>query len=85
MSDASQLQRYRFGLRTADFLVCRRCGVYIAAMVTAPAERFATININALNERLVLREAKAISYEGESAAERQRRREQRWTPVIDDA
>ena len=32
--DESALQRYRFGLGTAEFLVCGRCGVYIAAVMT---------------------------------------------------
>ena len=32
VQDAAQLSRYRFGLALADFLVCRRCGVYVAAL-----------------------------------------------------
>jgi len=28
-----QLLRYRFGLRTADFLVCTRCGIYVKGTV----------------------------------------------------
>lgn len=28
-SDLSRLQRYRFGARTADFLICRHCGAYL--------------------------------------------------------
>ena len=43
-----QMSRYRFGLRTADFLVCRQCGVYVAAVLTAEGRAYATININAL-------------------------------------
>src|SRR5438552_5931344 len=31
--DPEQLLRYRFGLRTADFLVCGRCGIYVAAVM----------------------------------------------------
>ena len=31
-ADPSRLQRYQFALRTADFLLCRECGVYIAAV-----------------------------------------------------
>jgi len=27
---AENLIRYRFGLKTADYLVCGRCGVYVA-------------------------------------------------------
>src|SRR2546422_3499160 len=28
-----ELLRYRFGLETADFLVCTRCGIYVAAVM----------------------------------------------------
>lgn len=81
----SQLQRYRFGRQTADFLVCRTCGTYIAAMLTTPRGRFATVNINALRDPVAVGSAKPISYDGESAEQRQERREQRWTPVVEAA
>ena len=31
--DGAKLNRYSFGLRTADFLLCRECGAYIGAML----------------------------------------------------
>jgi len=83
MNDDSLLEVYRFGLRTADFLVCRRCGVYVAAILTTSTGRFATINVNALDKRPVVPEAVSVSYDGESATERERRRERHWTPVAD--
>ena len=46
--DAEALHRYRFGLRSAEFLMCRRCGVYIGACADGPGGRFATLNLNAL-------------------------------------
>jgi len=79
----SKLQRYRFGLQSADFMICRTCGVYIAAMLTTPRGRFATVNINALREHLDVQDATSISYEGESLEQRQHRRERRWTPVVE--
>ena len=33
-----ELLRYRFGLETADFLVCTRCGIYVAAAMNEGAE-----------------------------------------------
>ena len=33
VADASLLQRYRFGLGITDFLICRRCGVYLMAIM----------------------------------------------------
>jgi hypothetical protein len=80
-NDESQLQRYRFGLYSAEFLLCRRCGVYIAAVLASPLGQFTTININAIREPLAVAEALPVSYEGESLDQRQGRREQHWTPV----
>ena len=33
--DPEQVIRYQFGLETADFLVCARCGIYVAAVLTS--------------------------------------------------
>jgi len=78
--DAGQLIRYRFELRTADFCLCRTCGVYLAA-ITADG-RFGIINTHALvDRRLPLPAAQERSYGGETAEARLARRAQRWTPV----
>jgi hypothetical protein len=76
------LQRYRFGLRTADFLVCRGCGVYIGAQIETAHGAFGLINTLALMPlpaRLPL--AVAADYGTERAPQRIARREQRWTPL----
>ena len=80
--DKDALLRYRFGLRTADFILCRNCGVYLAAVLTSVRGQFATLNVNALSEALEFEDAARVSYDDESTEERQSRREQRWTPVI---
>lgn len=79
--DRDKLQRYRFGLGSADFFICRSCGVYVAAVMTSPRGQFATINVNALRGPLRTPEATPVTYDGESADEKQARREQRWTPL----
>ena len=81
IADSSRLNRYRFGLKTADFLVCGACGVYVASVLTSPRGQFATVNVNTLAQTLALPAAQPVSYEGESIEERQARRERRWTPV----
>jgi hypothetical protein len=81
--DKSKLIRYRFGSRSADFFVCRDCGVYMAAVIDSARGRFATLNVNVLSPPVDIPAATAISYEGESAGQRLARREQKWTPVID--
>src|SRR5713226_135868 len=80
--DSDQLIRYRFGLKTADFLVCGRCGVYVAAVLTADGSSFAVVNINTLDSAdRFTQEARGVSYEGESEAERIKRRQANWTPA----
>lgn len=76
------LQRYRFGGRTADFLLCRRCGGYVGAQMIADGRTFGIVNLHALREPPAgLPLAVAMSYDGEAARERQERRVRRWTPV----
>jgi hypothetical protein len=76
------MQRYRFGQRSADFLLCRNCGVYVGAVIEAGGRRFGIINIRALQTPLALLPPPVqISYANESTAERRTRREKRWTPI----
>ena len=46
------LNRYRFGLKTADFLTCRNCGAYIGAMMRSGSKGFGIINIRVLQSVL---------------------------------
>jgi hypothetical protein len=47
----AEVSRYRFALRTADFLVCRTCGVYVAAVCTVDGAACASLNANVLDHR----------------------------------
>src|SRR5689334_7804481 len=42
--DGSLLSRYRFGTKTADFLLCKACGVFVAAYMPEPP--VAVVNVN---------------------------------------
>lgn len=81
----SELQRYRFGLRTADFLLCRNCGVYIGALLTDAEGAFATLNTRAMN-RLSRGTPvpQPVVYDQETAVDRRNRRIRSWTPVEQD-
>ena len=81
IDDDAKLQRYRFALQTADFLVCRVCGVYVAAVVASPLGRFATLNVNTI-DGVSTADAAPTSYDGETPDQRQERRMRQWTPVI---
>jgi len=78
----SKILRYRFGLRTADFLVCENCGVYMAAVISTGNSSCATLNINVLDRaEEFVRTALPASYESENASDRIERRMRDWTPA----
>ena len=83
ISGTERLTRYRFGQATADFLLCSRCGVYVAAVIEHEGRHFATINAAGLQiPLLATRSATPVSYEGEDAEARRQRRLDRWMPVV---
>jgi hypothetical protein len=76
------LNRYRFALRTADFLVCRNCGTYVGAIFTSARGRFGIVNVTAMKPLPVdLASPERKTYDAEDAAQRGARRERLWTPV----
>jgi hypothetical protein len=80
--DPSLVARYRFGSKTADFLLCRACGVFVAAMMPEPS--LAVINVNALEARAAFleNEVHVASFDAETVEQRLERREARWTPLV---
>jgi hypothetical protein len=81
-AEADLVQRYRFGLGITDFLICRRCGVYLAAMMELEGRPYAVLNAAALERRAELTgSVQPMEYGGEDEAARLTRRKTRWTPV----
>ncbi|MER8584022.1 hypothetical protein NKH19_02025 [Mesorhizobium sp. M1338] len=87
VKDDALLQKYQFGLRTADYLICRDCGVYVAAIAgeddaIARDDARAIVIINALDDRERFNQAPVlVDFDAESRAQRQARRRTHWTPV----
>lgn len=82
VNDPAQLHRYTFGLRTAEYLICRVCGVYVAAVTPGNGERRAIVILNCLDEHLrFVREPIAVTYDVETRSERVARRQRRWMPA----
>jgi hypothetical protein len=83
VQDADALVRYRFGLRTADFLICARCGVYIGALMEDGGKSWFAVNVNTLRppppEDFPI---VPFDYDSEDVPARIARRRQKWTPVI---
>ena len=80
--DWSLVEPYRFGSGTAEFLICRRCGVYLGAVCETMAGTRAVINTNCLDDRAAfIRQPAAIDHESEGTEERLARRGANWTPA----
>ena len=73
---------YRFGLRLADFLVCRRCGVFVGAV----GEGRAVVNLDVLIEstKFTSSPTQFAAYNTEDVETRRARREKNWTPATLD-
>ncbi|MCI0571130.1 MAG: hypothetical protein L0Y66_10285 [Myxococcaceae bacterium] len=85
VADEEHLGRYRFGLGLADFLLCRRCGVFVAAFEPGESGEVgrAVINLNVLTEAASFTVPPAhVDYDGEDAAARRARRAKAWTPAM---
>jgi hypothetical protein len=82
VGDANFVERYRIGTKTADFLLCKVCGVFVAAYVPEPP--LAVVNVNVLDERaaFLVNPVKAADFERESLEQRLARRRRTWTPVL---
>ncbi len=79
--DPTRVSPYRFGGRTADFLVCRECGMYVGVQMTD--RRFGILNVLTLRPLMTdLPPPEPMQYGVESAEARRSRREARWTPLI---
>jgi hypothetical protein len=78
----STLHPYRFARKTAEFLLCRNCGVYIGARMVTGTKAFGIVNVRAVQSVVAqLPEAVPMDYENEALADRLARREKRWTPI----
>jgi hypothetical protein len=79
--DVSLVERYRFGTRTAEFLLCKACGVLVAATMSEPA--VAVVNVNVLDActAFLTHPISVLDVERESVEQRLARRGARWTPL----
>jgi hypothetical protein len=86
VENGERMNRYRFGLGITDFLVCRECGTYCAALMPADPDDanslLATLIVNVLDlESESVPEPVAAHYGEEDEDGRRERRHQRWMPA----
>jgi hypothetical protein len=77
------VENYRFATRTCDFLICRRCGVFIAAVSAMTSGTRAVVNVNCLNDRGRFTSVPVVhDFDGETVETRLSRRAANWMPVL---
>ena len=76
-----EVQRYRFATRSSDYLICGRCGIYVAAVAEMDGETYATLNLNTFDDPRLDLPGEPVSYEGETAEKKAERRRRKWTPA----
>jgi hypothetical protein len=81
--DWSRIERYRFGSGTADYLLCRTCGVYIGAVCETELGTRAVTNVNSLADRASFPQASSFpDHDNEPVKARMTRRAANWTPAV---
>jgi hypothetical protein len=79
VQDAARTERYAFGTRTADFLVCSACGIVPVATSRIEGRDYAVVNINTfegIDEAMFDRSSS--NFDGEATDDRLARRRSRW-------
>ena len=86
IADPSRATQYRFATRTADFHLCRTCGIIPIVTCTIEGARYAVFNVNTFDnvERSQIVTA-AADFEGEALEDRLARRRRNWTPEAEVA
>jgi len=84
VQDEALLHRYRFGTRTAEFLVCRVCGIVPAVTSEIAGRLYAVVSVHACDDLdpAWIDHAPA-SFDGEGEGERLARRARNWIPEVD--
>jgi len=73
------LHRYAFGTRTAEFLVCARCGVVPAVTSRIDGRTYAVVNVNSFEDLAHLKiHRSSADFEGEETDNRLARRKRHW-------
>ncbi len=79
--DQDQLERYRFGLGATEFLLCRKCGVYVSATMHDGDAAYANVMVNVLDDRDRFPQPSPVDLDGENEATKRQRRRKIWTPA----
>ena len=79
VKDPAQVSCYAFGTETADFHICKQCGVVPLVTSAIDGKLYAVVNVNTFEnvDRALLRHASS-TVEGENTDDRLARRKRNW-------
>ncbi len=83
ISDPGLIEHYRHGSRTAEFLICQRCGVYVSALYRDAAQVLGVVNVRALDTTAEFGSAQPISPRSLSADDKAARWRMLWFPAVE--
>ena len=81
IAEPAAVIRYRFGEKTTDYLICRKCGSFIGAVLVEEGDCYSALNLNLTNQR-ELSAGEGAAWRGQSPKERIAWRIARWTPTV---
>jgi hypothetical protein len=83
LQDSALVSRYSFGTRTAEFLICSRCGVVPVVTSLINGQLYAVVSVNSFDpiDPAMLRSAPA-NFDGEEEVARLARRAQNWIGTV---
>ena len=83
VTNAAEVQRYRFGTETADFLLCRTCGAVPAVISEIDDRLYGVVNVNCFEDVAPEDLLPSVTdFDGETTDGRLARRQRNWIPDV---
>jgi hypothetical protein len=76
--DASQLGKYQQGNSVADFLFCKKCGVFVAVTYQSDGHLYSAVNFKTISEDVIFGDAIPVSPKLLSVSEKIDRWKNNW-------
>ena len=81
IEDPDLVERYRFGTETAEFHICRKCGVVPFVISEIDGTLYAVVNVNSFEGTNAF-ESSPSDFDGETVDSRLARRKRNWIPNV---
>ena len=83
IDDESLVSKYRFGTKTADFVVCSVCGVTPLVLCEIEDTLYAVVNVNTFEDADRISYSSSMTdFDGEDTGSRLERRKRNWIPQV---